>query len=193
LKPQRALWELQQLMPTSTAYTCDIGEHMMFALHYLTIDDPTAFYLSSGLAAMGSSLSSAVGVKLADVDRPVVAICGDGTVSMAGMDIATAAKLRMNIIYMVLNDGRYGMVEEGHQAIYGRTPLFPVDLDIPSLAKGLGARCFTISHPGELLALGTNFLLEGHQPTVLDVHIDRSEKMARRARFESIKNFAAGG
>jgi len=192
LKPQRALWELQQLMPSSTAYSCDIGEHMMFVLHYLSVDDPKAFYLSSGLASMGSSLSSAVGVKLADVDRPVVAICGDGTISMSGLDIATAARLRQNIIFMVMNDGRYGMVEEGHQAIYGRTPAFPVELDIPALAKGLGARCFTISQPGELLALGTNTLLEGSRPTVLNVLIDRSEKMARRARFDAIKNFAAG-
>jgi acetolactate synthase I/II/III large subunit len=193
LTPQRALWELQQLLPTSTAYTCDIGEHMMFALHYLSLEQPDSFYLSSGLAAMGSSLSSALGVKLADPDRPVVAICGDGTMSMSGLDVATAARMGLNILFVVLNDGRYGMVEEGNLAVYGRTPAYPVMLDIGKMAEGMGARSYTISQPGELLGLGSSALLNGSKPVVLDIRIDRAEKMPRRARFDSLKHFVAGG
>lgn len=191
LKPQRALWELQQILPRSTAYTCDIGEHLMFALHYLTIDDPDAFYVSSGLAAMGSSLGAATGLKLANPDRPVVAVCGDGTLSMAAMDIAAAAALGLNIIYLVLADGRYGMVEDGNLAIYGRTPPYPVTLDLQALARGVGARAFRIEAPGDLLALGAKALLDGPGPVVIEARIDPKEKMPRRARFETLRHFVA--
>jgi acetolactate synthase-1/2/3 large subunit len=187
IKPQRALWELQQLMPTSTAYTCDIGEHMMWALHYLTINRPDAFFLSSGLAAMGSSLGAALGCKAADPTRPVVAICGDGTIAMNAMDIADAAAAGLNVIYVVMNDGRYGMVESGHDRIYGRTPKFPVDLRISELAKSLGARVATIHHAGELLALGSGAILDASGPLVLDVHISPTERLPARPRFDALK------
>ncbi len=189
LKPQRALWELQQILPRSTAYCCDIGEHMMFALHYLTIDEPDAFYLSSGLAAMGSSLGMATGVKMAAPDRPVVAVCGDGTMSMAALELATAARLGMNVVYLVLNDLRYAMVEEGHRSIYGRTPAFPVTADLGQLAVALGGRATKIEHPGELLELGGKWLLEHPGPVLLDVRIDPTEAMPKRSRFDSLQNF----
>ncbi|MHB8872189.1 MAG: thiamine pyrophosphate-binding protein [Myxococcaceae bacterium] len=191
LKPQRVLWELQQILPRSTAYTCDIGEHLMFALHYLTIDQPDGFHVSTGLSAMGSSLGAAMGVKLAHPDRPVVAVCGDGSLSMAAMDIAAAAQAHLDVIYLVMADGRYGMVEDGNLAIYGRTPLYPITLDIQALAKGVGARAYRIERPGELLELGAKALLDGPGPVVIEARIDPKEKMPRRARFETLRHFVA--
>ncbi len=190
IKPQRALWELQQLMPTSTAYLCDIGDHTLWALHYLTVDEPDAFYMSSGLAAMGSSLGAALGLKLADRNRPVVTVCGDGTFSMCGMDVADAVRQKLGIIYLVMNDGRYGMVENGHQAIFGRSPDFPVTGSVSDLAAGLGADIVTITKPGEILALGSTTLLKDGRPLVIDVRFDIEERMPRMARIAALKSAA---
>jgi acetolactate synthase-1/2/3 large subunit len=187
IKPQRALWELQQIMPRSTVYTCDIGEHMMWALHYLTIDRPDAFLLSSGLAAMGSSLGTALGCKAAQPDRPVVAICGDGTMGMSAMDVADAAAARLKVVYFVMNDGRYGMVESGHEKIYGRTPRFGVGISISELAVGLGADVLRIEKPGELLEQGAATVFRGDRPLIIDVHISPTERMPARPRFDALK------
>jgi acetolactate synthase-1/2/3 large subunit len=188
IKPQRALWELQQLMPTSTAYTCDIGDHMLWALHYLTINLPDAFFLSSGLAAMGSSLGAAIGCKLADRARPVVAVCGDGTLSMASSDIADAVHNRLNIVYLVLNDGRYGMVENGHTSIFGRTPEFKLATPVAEVARAMGAKAFTITRPNQLLELGVQELLHVDVPVVLDVQIDPNERAPRMSRLGQLKD-----
>ena len=187
IKPQRALWELQQLMPKSTVYTCDIGDHMMWALHYLTVERPDGWLLSSGLAAMGSSLGAALGAKSAQPDRPVVAICGDGTIGMSAMDIADAAASNYRVIYFVMNDHRYGMVESGHQKIYGRTPEFPTKLSVSELAAGIGADVITVKKAGELISMGSSLLLEGTRPLVIDVHISPEERMPARPRFDALK------
>jgi acetolactate synthase-1/2/3 large subunit len=188
IKPHRALWELQQILPSSTAYACDIGDHMLWALHYLTIDRSDAFFLSSGLASMGSSLGAVIGCKLADRDRPVVAVCGDGTLSMCSSDLADAVHNKLNIIYLVMNDGRYGMVENGHMSIFGRTPEFKLTTPVADLARAMGADVVSIKTAGQILELGAERLLQPGSPVVLDVQIDPHERAPRMSRLGALKD-----
>jgi len=184
ISPQRALYELQQVMPADTLYCCDIGEHMLFAIHHLRITDPHAFTLMIGLGSMASGLGAATGVKLARPDRPVVAICGDGCFSMGLSEIGTAVRERIPFVVAVLNDRRFGMVEIGHQAIYGRSPEFPAGpMDVSGLARAVGAQALTVEHPGDLLGLDlTRFLRAA--PLVLDIRIDSGVRMPTNARFD---------
>lgn len=187
LAPQRALWELQQVMPTGTVYTCDIGEHLLFATHYLHIDDPQGWLTMTGLASMGSSIAGAIGMRLGKRDRPAVAICGDGCFAMGLGDLSTAVRERIPIVIAVINDKRYGMVELGHVAIYGRTPSYACDeLDIPSLALGMGAESIVIEKPGQILELDIESRLARGGPLVLDIRIDRSVRMPKNKRFEQL-------
>jgi len=190
IKPQRALWELQQLMPRSTAYCCDIGDHTLWALHYLTLDEPDAFYMSSGLASMGSSLSSALGFKAADPNRPVVVVCGDGSFGTAGLDVVDAVQQEHNIVFLVLNDRCYGMVENGHRMIYGRSPEFPVGGSVSEMATGFGARSIVAKQPGDILNIGTTEILKSRRPLVIDVQFDVDERMPKMARLDSLKTAA---
>jgi acetolactate synthase-1/2/3 large subunit len=187
IAPQRALWELQQIMPATTLYSLDIGEHMLFGIHHLRVNHPNTFFLSLGLGSMGSGIGAALGMKLACPERPVVAVCGDGCFLMGMSDLTTAARERLPFVTAVLNDERYGMVELGHEALYGRTPSFDVGpMSIPSLAQGVGAHAFIIQRADEILRLDLpNLLRRG--PVVLDVRIDRSVKMKSNARVDFLK------
>ncbi|MEZ4446164.1 MAG: thiamine pyrophosphate-binding protein [Polyangiaceae bacterium] len=185
ITPQRALWELQQVLPADTFYTCDIGEHLMFATHFLTIDPPGGFMAMNGLASMGSGLCSSLGVQLADMKRTVVSICGDGVFAMNGNEVATAAAERLPIIFAVLNDGRFGMVERGHSALYGRTPSFSTHpTEISRVAEAFGADSLVIRRPGDILM---THLGSRSGPLVLDIHIDRSAEMPKTPRFDELK------
>ena len=121
-------------------------------------------------------------------ERPVVAICGDGSMAMSAMDVADVAAASMRVVYFVMNDQRYGMVESGHEKIYGRTPDFPVKLSVGELARGIGAEVVTIRRAGELLALGSGALLAGNKPLVVDVHISKTERLPARPRFDALKD-----
>lgn len=189
IAPQRALWELQRVLPKSTLYTSDIGAHMFFALHHLEIEDPRGFMTMLGLASMGSGIGAAVGMKVANPHVPVVSICGDGCFSMGLGDVATAAMEGIPLIVAVLNDQRYGMVEIGNTVVYGRTPDYPVGpMDVSRLAEGIGATAAVIERPGQILEMDLLDLAR-NRPLVLDIHIDRTVNL-NKARLEFLKELA---
>ncbi len=187
LKPQRAIWELQRALPEETIYCVDIGNHHFFASHYLRLERPDCFYFSSGLAAMGSSLGAAVGVKVALPDRPVVCICGDGTLSMAGTELLTAAREHLPILFVVFNDRRYGMVEHCFDYLYGRSlscstqPLEPV-----AFAKSLGFAAFAATKPADLTTLDLRAVFAGRMPALVEVLIDPTELAPGNQRFAAL-------
>lgn len=188
ITPQRALWELQRVLPPDTIYTCDIGEHLLFATHYLHIDPPGGFMAMNGLASMGSGLGAAIGVQLGCPGRSVAAICGDGVFAMHGAEVATASAEGLPIVFVVLDDGRFGMVENGHEALYGRTPDFATrPVNVRALADALGARTTSIRKPGDILNAN---LTSTRRPTVLDIQIDASVRMPKNGRFEELQRAA---
>lgn len=187
ITPMRALWELQRSMPKDTMYTVDIGEHLLFAIHYLAVDDPNGFLAMTGLGSMGSSIAAAIGARLARPDRPAVAVCGDGCFSMNLGDLAVAARERIPLVVAVLNDERYGMVEMGHEQIYGRTPDYSTGpMNVSLMASSVGADAVIIRRGDELLDVDLAGVLR-NRPLVLDIQIDRRVKMPKNGRFDDIR------
>jgi acetolactate synthase-1/2/3 large subunit len=189
LAPQRALWELQQILPRNTRYTADMGDHTFFALHHLEIDSPDGFMAMLGLASMQSGIGAAVGMKAGRPDVQVVSVCGDGCFAMGIGDVATAAREKLPVVFAVLNNEHYGMVEAGNMAVYGRTPAYPSGpVDIPAVARGVGAVTAVIEKPGDILKLDLVAMTE-RAPVVLDIRIDRTVRLSR-ARLDFIKKTA---
>lgn len=183
---QDAISEIQEIVPPNTIYTIDAGEHLIFAAHFLRLSHPEAFLAMTGLGSMGPSIGGAIGAQLANPDRFVSAICGDGCFAMNAFEIATAVSERLPIRVFVFNDERLGMVEIAHARIYGRTPDFPTrPLDICSIAHGLGAATLRIDRPGQLRSARATIL---HQkgPLVIEVRIDPDIFLPRMERVASM-------
>ena len=106
IRPHRALFDLQRSL-TDARFITDIGEHMLFCLHYLRARAPGDFHIQLGLGSMGSGIAGATGLALASPSRPVVCVCGDGGMHMAGMEVLTSKQLGLPIVYAVFNDSRY--------------------------------------------------------------------------------------
>ncbi len=177
-----AIVALQRALPSDTVFCGDVGDHLLFALHYLTIDRPDAFYFAGGLGSMGSGLGAAIGLKLAMPDRPVCCICGDGTLSMFGTELLTVAEEKLDIVFAVLNDGGYGMGVRFCDRVFGRSAEFRIPgLDVPALARSLGLAGRRIERPAEIAELGA---IAG--PTVLDLALTRAAAVPLQARFNRV-------
>ncbi len=189
---QDAVVELQRVLPPDTIYTVDSGEHFLFAAHYLEINLPDAFLVMTGLGSMGQSIGAAIGAQLAHPDRVVAAICGDGCFAMNAFEIATAVAEQLPLRVFVFNDERLGMVENGHQTVYGRHPSYPTTpLDVCTVAHGLGAAVLRVDGIGQLHT-AQDMLRRTRGPVVVDVHIDPGIALPKRDRVSAMAPGNAG-
>lgn len=176
-KPHRiashdAVREVQAILPKDAIFTVDSGEHFVFATHYLEITKPDSYLVMTGLGSMGQSIGAAIGAKLAHPKRAVAAICGDGCFAMNAFEVATAVQERIPIVVFVFNDERLGMVENGHENVYGRRPEYPTNpLDVCAVARGLGATTMRVDGVGQL-ADCKELIANATGPVVVEVRID---------------------
>ena len=88
---------------------------------HFPISTPRTFLYPIGSATLGYGVPAAIGAKVACPDRAVVAVVGDGGFLFTGAELATAAKYRLPIVFVVLNDQDYGAIRYLQSRLYGRT------------------------------------------------------------------------
>ncbi len=187
IAPHRVIADLERASRPEDVFVSDIGEHMLFALHYLQVDRPDRFVIHLGLGSMGSGIGSAIGQALGNPARRVVCICGDGGMQMAGMELLVAVKHGLPIVFAVFNDARYNMVYHGYRYTFGReAPFATPQVDFVSWARALGARGERIDKPGQITRELLDSLTEAGLPVVLDIRIDPSIRIRGDGRIEAV-------
>jgi acetolactate synthase-1/2/3 large subunit len=186
ISPYRALADLEAAAGPDARFVTDIGEHMLFALHYLTAAGPDRFLINLGLGSMGSGICSAIGLALGDPERRVICVCGDGGMQMAGMEALVAAQERLKVVFAVFNDARYNMVYHGYKQVFGRAAPWETGwVDFAGWARALQIPSARINHPGEISASLLD-ALTARGPAVLDIRIDRGVRLSGGGRNEAL-------
>ncbi|WP_429362766.1 thiamine pyrophosphate-dependent enzyme [Paraburkholderia sp. GAS32] len=107
LHPGDVVKRLCQLLPKDSNVVVDSGAHRIFMAHYWLSSGIGNYFSSSSLAPMGWAIAAGIGVKLAAPERPCVVVTGDGCMLIHGM---AAARYRIKIIYIVLNNSTHGAI-----------------------------------------------------------------------------------
>jgi len=185
IAPQDALAEIQEVLPADTIFTVDSGEHFTFATHFVNVTAPDGWIVMTGLGSMGQSIGAAIGAQLAHRNRTVATIVGDGCFAMNAFEIATAVTEELPLRIFVFNDERLGMVEIGHETVYGRRPHYPMGpMDVCKLAAGLGAETIRVDGVGQIR--DAKLLLRRHRgPVVVDVRIDPAVRIPKKDRVQA--------
>jgi acetolactate synthase-1/2/3 large subunit len=169
IHPATAIAALRAALPRDGIVLVDSGAHRAFAGHYWTAYAPRTYISATNLGPMGWAIPAAVGVQCAQPDRRVAGITGDGCMQMHGIEVQTAARYRLPIIYVVINNGALGNVwlrARQYGALPAELTSIP-DHDWAGFARALGAEAFTVHDPAELaetlrkaLAAGTTVLID---------------------------------
>lgn len=174
IHPASAIVALRAALPRDGIVLVDSGAHRAFAGHYWTSYVPRSYVSATNLGPMGWAIPAAIGVQCARPDRRVAVITGDGCMQMHGMEVQTAARYKLPVIYLVLNNGALGNVWlRAHQ--YGAVPselTSVVDHDWAGFGRSLGAHGITVSDPADLPKAMADAVAAG-TTVVIDVKADK--------------------
>ncbi|MEU6023205.1 thiamine pyrophosphate-dependent enzyme [Micromonospora sp. NPDC047134] len=122
---------------------------------------------------MGFGLPAALGVQLADPDRQVVALVGDGSANYGITALWTAARYRIPVIFVILRNGTYGALRWFAGVLgAGETPGLDIpDIDFTALAAGYGVTGVAVSSRTALVEAVTEALGAG-EPRLIQVDTD---------------------
>ncbi|MFG7940476.1 acetolactate synthase large subunit [Streptomyces cacaoi] len=118
LAPQQVIQRLGELAPEGTVFAAGVGQHQMWAAHFIDYDQPATWLNSGGLGTMGYSVPAALGAKVGMPDRTVWAIDGDGCFQMTNQELVTAALNGAPIKVAIINNGALGMVRQWQTLFY---------------------------------------------------------------------------
>jgi len=165
---------LRAALPRDCIVVTDTGLHQVMTRRHFPVLAPGGLLTPSDFQSMGFGLPAAIAAKLAAPERPIVALVGDGGLSMSGMELATAAGLGLPLPLPVLvfDDGKLNQIRLSQQAAFGSDfgTTLP-GLDFSALAAATGVRFAEVeSDPAPALAAA----LSADGPTLLRVPVGDS-------------------
>ncbi len=174
LTPQRAIEVAARHLAWTNRVTVDAGAHMFPATIGWPVTEPNGMLISNGLSTMGFALPAAIGAALADRTRRVVALTGDGGLLMCAGELLTAAREKLPVMTIVIDDASLSLIEIKQQA--RRLPAMGVALGgvrWAALAESMGVAGFDASTDDELArAIERASAVDG--PSLIDAKVDRS-------------------
>jgi acetolactate synthase I/II/III large subunit len=175
IHPATAIAALRKALPRDGIVLVDSGAHRAFAGHYWSAYEPRTYISATNLGPMGWAIPAAVGVQCARSERRVAVITGDGCMQMHGIEVQTAARYRLPIVYVVINNSALGNVwlrARQYGALPAELTSVP-DHDWAAFARALGAQGFTVRDPTQLEATFQQALAAG-TTALVDVKADKN-------------------
>jgi acetolactate synthase-1/2/3 large subunit len=153
----------------------DVGAHKVWLSRLYPAYAPNTVIVANGFAPMGIGVPGAIAAKLVQPDRKVVAFSGDGGFLMNVQELETAKRLGLAIVFVVLVDGRFGVIEANQERRFHRTGGIEfTNPDFVQLARAFGIRGEAVASADELLpALKRALVADGS--TIVAVPIDARE------------------
>ncbi len=164
-----ALQELVTLLDGDAVIVSDIGTHGVWTAKWLEVYGTQTLIEPGSWGAMGFGLPGAIAAKLVHPEKQVIGITGDGAFLMSCSDFGTALEVDANVVIVILNDSRYGMIHHLQMRDFGRT--YANELRSPDFAKyaeSFGAVGIRVEDDSEL---GDAFqeALAANSPVIVDV------------------------
>ena len=157
----------------------EVGQHQMWAAQYYKYSRPRTLLTSGGLGTMGYGLGAAIGAQVANPDKQVVNFAGDGCFRMNMNEIATAARQKLPLIEVIVNNHVLGMVRQWQDLFYNKhysATVLDDGVDYVKLAEAMGATGLRATTRAEFDAAFAQ-ALQTPGPVVIDAIIDCDDKV----------------
>ncbi|MFC4786822.1 acetolactate synthase large subunit [Nocardioides sp. MAHUQ-72] len=178
LAPQYVIERLGRIAGPDAIYTSGVGQHQMWAAHFIGYEKPNTWLNSGGLGTMGYSVPAAMGAKVGCPDTTVWAIDGDGCFQMTNQELATCAINDIPIKVAVINNESLGMVRQWQTLFYNErysnTDLHSKRIpDFVKLAEAYGCVGLSCDSPADVDATIAKAMEIDDVPVVVDFRVHR--------------------
>ncbi len=177
LAPQYVLERLGAIAGPDAIFASGVGQHQMWAAHFLGFEKPGKWLNSGGLGTMGYAVPAAMGAKVGQPDQVVWAVDGDGCFQMTNQELATCALNDIPIKVAVINNSSLGMVRQWqtlfYEGRYSNTDLHSTRIpDFVKLAEALGCVGLRCESAGEVDATIAKAMSINDAPVVVDFTVN---------------------
>jgi acetolactate synthase-1/2/3 large subunit len=177
MSPQYVISRIGELTGPEGIYAAGVGQHQMWAAQFIKYERPNAWLNSGGAGTMGYAVPAAMGAKVAEPDRVVWAIDGDGCFQMTNQELATCTINNIPIKVAIINNSSLGMVRQWQTLFYdGRHSNTDLNTghgtiripDFVKLAEAYGCLAIRVEKQEDVDAAITLALETNDRPVVID-------------------------
>ncbi|MFB7843670.1 acetolactate synthase large subunit [Microbacterium sp. NPDC056052] len=177
MSPQHVIQRIGELTGPEAVYAAGVGQHQMWAAQFIKYERPNSWLNSGGAGTMGYAVPAAMGAKVAEPERVVWAIDGDGCFQMTNQELATCVINDIPIKVAIINNSSLGMVRQWQTLFYeGRHSNTDLNTghgtiripDFVKLAEAYGCLAIRVEKEEDIDAAITLALATNDRPVVID-------------------------
>lgn len=173
---------LRKRLEREAILVVDDGNHTFLAAELFPVYRTKGFISPTDFNCMGYCVPAAIGAKVSNRQTRVVGIVGDGAFLMTCMEILTASREQLGVVYFVFNDGELSQISQAQEIPYNRkTCTILGGYDLAGVAQATGAAFLEMGDNQAIESVISQALetADGGRPVIVDVNIDYS----KRTRF----------
>jgi acetolactate synthase-1/2/3 large subunit len=180
IQPQMAYLNiLREVLPANAIVTDELSQFGFASWYGFPIYEPRTFITSGYQGTLGSGFPTALGAKVANPDKPVVAITGDGGFMFGVQELATAVQFNIGVVTLVFNNNAYGNVRRDQRERFdGRVVASDlVNPDFVKLAESFGVAAARVTAPDQFKVAMEKALAHGG-PYLISVEVTRDSEVS---------------
>ena len=179
LIPQEILSEIDKITKGNVIVATDVGQHQMWAAQYLTFNNPYSILTSGGAGTMGFGLPAAIGAQVANPNKKVLAVVGDGGFQMTFQELMMVKEYNLPVKIFIINNSYLGMVRQW-QELFHEKRYSSVDLsynpDFIKIGEAYGIKSIQLKNKKDLKK-NLKKILESDEAVLVECIVEKEENV----------------